>query len=184
MLNIISFLIVLVFDIAVLIILGNSNNYKVFNIMFYSSFLVFLIWIITIIVDIQNNINNQINDINSLKNNKKLKILLIREKINYTRQMKNILIDQYKKFEEELMNSLKDSKLIATILKESNYSEILLSYNSSIKDYLSRIRKCDKDILNAIQKIENRIYPSISNYYIFMPKKLKDKEEIYKEYIK
>lgn len=62
----------------------------------------------------------------------------------YKKEMQSELLDKYREFEKTLMESIKDSKLLAAVLKDSGYSVILTSYNNSIKMFLNEIHGYDR----------------------------------------
>lgn len=136
-------------------------------------FVVFAIWIIVIISDIRYEIKSQLDDFHSLDSIKKEKESYEAEMDHYNKEMKAELLTEYREFEESIMSSIKDSKIIATILEKSGYSSVLTSYNNRIKEYLTLIHNSDRKIQNTIKEMKIRQEDSIYSYGMIIPENLK-----------
>jgi hypothetical protein len=91
---------------------------------------------------------------------------------NYKKEMQSELLDKYREFEETMMRSIKDSKLLAAVLKDSGYSDILTSYNNSIKMFLSEIHGSDRK-LNDLKAEMLTAQNDKFGYGTFLPRNFK-----------
>ena len=90
----------------------------------------------------------------------------------YKKEMQSELLDKYRDFEKMMMESIKDSKLLAAVLKDSGYSEILNSYNCSIKNFLENIHGSDRE-LNRIRLKMLTSQNDKFGYGTFLPRNFK-----------
>ncbi len=67
----------------------------------------------------------------------------------YKDEVQITLVDSYKQFEENLMDKVKDSKLIAMIIKKSGYADVLDKYHQHIINLTDTIKFCDNSINEA-----------------------------------
>jgi uncharacterized protein YktA (UPF0223 family) len=91
---------------------------------------------------------------------------------NYKKEMQSELLDKYREFEETMMASIKDSKLLAAVLKDSGYSDILTSYNNSIKMFLSEIHGSDRKLNELKAKMLTKQSDKFG-YGTFLPRNFK-----------
>lgn len=148
-----------------------TNKPEIFVIMTGIAFIIFTVWIGMIINEIQQTIKAQLLNFYSLEALKNEKISYKEQMEAYKDEMKPELLDNYKKFEETLMSHIKDSKIIATLLEKSGYSELLKRYDSSISGYLSRMHECDRAVDIAIKSMMVRQNDHIYSFSAFLPKK-------------
>jgi len=64
----------------------------------------------------------------------------------YKEEVQNTLLETYKQFEESIMEKIKDSKLIAMVMKKSGYADLLARYHTNIIELTTKIKNCDTDI--------------------------------------
>ena len=132
----------------------------------------FSIWAIAITCFIRETIKDQLTDLYNIPKHEKQKKSYIAEMEAYKKEMQKELLGKYRQFEETLMGSVKDSKLIAAVLKQSGYATVLDSYNGKIKQYLVNIHSCDRSIEDCVSKMMVRQNNPISGYSFFIPKGL------------
>jgi len=149
---------------------ADASNPEVFYIMSGFGFVVFAIWIGCIIAEIQTVIKDQLKDFHSLESFKSQKLSYQSEMDAYNKEMKNELLQRYREFEQELMVSIKDSKLIATILEQSGYAKLLSQYDTQIQRYLNNIHSCDRIIQGKIADMRVRQDNTFYGYSKFLPK--------------
>lgn len=154
----------------ILFLSSNATNPEVFYIMSGLGFVVFAIWIGCIIAELQTVIKSQLEDFHSLESLKSQKASYQSEMDAYNKEMKNELLQRYREFEQELMVSIKDSKLIATMLEKSGYATVLSEYNSQIKKYLNSIHQCDRSIQDKIASMRVRQNNTFYGYSKLLPK--------------
>ena len=130
----------------------------------------FAIWGGVLIDTVLSTIKKQIENFFSLDKIKLKKDSYEKELEEYKEEMKEVLIERYKEFEEAMMQKVTDSKLLATLLQQSGYSGIIKTYNSKIERSLEKINLCDRERLNIIQAMEER-QNDIYGYGLFIPKK-------------
>ena len=135
-------------------------------------FIVFTIWIGIILSNIKHIIEYQLSDFHSLNVIRKEKISYQAQMDAYNKEMKESLVTKYREFEEKIMDSIKDSKIIATILKESGYAKVLTEYNCQIKGYLDKIHGCDRTIEQKMRDMKVRQDDSFYGYGKFIPKNI------------
>lgn len=178
MLRIIHFIIIALIG-AVLLILGiqsisqNVNADAIAPIIGISLIygIIFLIWSAIIAKDITETINDQITDFHSLEAANTDKKSYQEEMEAYKKEMKVELLTHYREFETTLMENIKDSKIIATILEKSGYANILKIYNSQIKSFLYDINNCERRQARLIVCMITRQSDRIGGYGRFIPLK-------------
>ena len=87
--------------------------------------IIFLIWGGAILCGISEMTRKQLKDKYNLPVYKKRKESYKAEMTAYKNEMQKELLEKYRQFEETLMGGVKDSKLIAAVLKQSGYSTVL-----------------------------------------------------------
>jgi hypothetical protein len=196
MVQIVSFAICLVFDIIVLFYIGDPVGTAMAGAV---SLIVFGSWGNYIICLITTDVKDQINDIESLRQLERARDAVIEEftkdkeaidtaLAKYKGEVEDTLLETYKQFEESIMEKIKDSKLLAMVMKKSGYSDLLARYHSNIIDLTSRLRKCDQGINHARCTCEDnkislekkmliRQGKSIFGFHYFFPKHLIYREE-------
>jgi len=142
----------------------------IFPIMLGISLLIFTIWIGCILSEIRDTIKFQLSDFHSIDKYKKDKESYQKEMEAYKTEMKAELLQKYKEFEENIMESIKDSKIIATVLKQSGYASVLKNYDYNIDKYLRQIHDCDRKIEGKIRDMKVRQANPFYTYCGFIPK--------------
>lgn len=161
---------------SVILTFGYSNTQdkpEIFFVMLAIAFIIFAIWTGVLLNSISEIIKAQLEDFYSIDTLKKEKASYTSQLLEYKTEMKNELLENYKKFEETIMSHIKDSKLIATILEKNGYSEVLKRYDSSISDFLTKIHNCDRKTDKAIANMQVRQNDPIYNYSNFIPKSIR-----------
>jgi len=103
---------------------------------------------------------------------------------NYKDELKPILVDKYETFEKALMESVRNSKIIATILEKSGYAEILNKYDKNVAGYINEIKtralkasqyekECLDQMLDAHRDLIKRKSYGIFGYHWFFPKRIR-----------
>ena len=149
---------------------SNSPNPDVLYVVVGIGFIVFAIWTGFIIADIKETIRCHLIDFHSLDTIKKEKTSYQAEMDAYVKEMKEDLVNKYREFEETIMDSIKDSKIIATILKDSGYAKVLTDYNSKIKSFLNNIHSCDRNLNEKIRDMKVRQDDTFYGYGKIIPK--------------
>lgn len=72
----------------------------------------------------------------------------------YKGEVETTLLETYKQFEESIMEKIKDSKLLAMVMKKSGYSDLLARYHSNIIELTDKIKGCDVNINAARNECE------------------------------
>lgn len=142
--------------------------------------IVFVIWGCVMITNIKDYIAVHIDNFYLLDTFAAKKKSYEAEMEAYKADMQEELLNKYREFESALMESVKDSKLLATVLQQSGYASILDSYNDKIKAYLHEINKCDREYADTMRKLLAKRDNNISGYGTFIPKKFKWLEEVKK----
>jgi len=163
------------------------------------SFVVLGCWANYIICSIASDVKDQTKDMESLKQFERARDSLIKEAKNdkeayekalakYKEEVENTLLETYKQFEENMMEKIKDSKLLAMAMKKSGYSDLLARYHANIVDLTDSIKKCDERVNTANNKCEEmkidcekamlvRQGKGAFGHHYFFPKHLVYKEE-------
>lgn len=92
-----------------------------------------------------------------------------REMVEYIKEMRPELLDKYKEFEECLMQSIRDSKIIATMLEKSSYAEVLKSYDHKIANFLESINNTDRNIQEIVLEMKVQKEDKLFGYALFIP---------------
>jgi hypothetical protein len=132
---------------------------------------IFLIWGGIQTSTIMDSIRVHIEEFFSLDTLSKKKKVSIEEMKVYQTEMKDVLITTYRDFEQTMMQKVADSKIIATLLKESGYASVVKTYEHKIFNYLDSISSCDKRRAEIIQELKSRQSNVVSGYGLFIPKK-------------
>jgi len=203
MIHVITLLVALVIDATILITM--YSKYGVGSGAFLSvsvgSLLIFIIWASIVIDCIRGAVEKQVEDFEALTHIDELKDALVEEyrtdKIaneealeKYKNEAKTALVDNYKNFEENLMDKIHDSKLVAMVLRKSGYADVLNEYHKRIVSLTNKIRECDtginyaikdakKDKTDCIKRMLVRQGQGIFGYYYFFPK-----HSIYKQSVR
>lgn len=155
---------------------------------------VLIIWACVIVCSITGEIKDQAEDFHKYKNQEAKRDALIKEhtkdkKANeealtrYKGETKEALLDSYRQFEENLMEKVRDSKLIAMIIEKSGYADVLDRYHSHIIRLTGNIKECDNSInfankdcevsrLNYAKKMLVRQSNGIFGLHYFFPRHL------------
>ena len=121
---------------------------------------------------IKEHIKDQLNDLHSLDRLKAEKGSYEAELEAYKTEMQKELLERYREFETTLMTHVKDSKLVAALLQQSGYAEVLNAYNKAIKDMLSHINACDRKAAQSIANMKTRQDDFLAGYGRFIPRRL------------
>lgn len=97
-----------------------------------------------LLCSIKTEVHKHIGAFNEIKQQDLRKASYMTEMKDYKEEMKTELLEKYRQFEQTLMESVKDSNLLAAMLKESGYDSVLKSYDSHIKSYLMNANSCDR----------------------------------------
>lgn len=116
--------------------------------------IILLIWAIVLLNHIVDSVRSHIKSFYELNVIKSRKETYQRQLTDYKAEMQSELLDKYREFEKMIMTSIKDSQLLAAVLKDSGYNSILNTYNSTIKDFLKEIHGCDRDEQTIIAKLQ------------------------------
>lgn len=135
-------------------------------------FAIFVIWGAILINLIKDFIDAQLQNLHSIQQYKARKESYEAELIAYKAEMQQELLERYREFEKTLMENVKDSKIIAAVLQQSGYSEVLTSYNKMIKNLLEYINGCDRSIADSMADMRVRQDSVLSGYASFIPKRL------------
>lgn len=87
----------------------------------------------------------------------------------YIEESKEYLTTEYKEYEENIFNGIKDSQLIAAYLEKGSYSKVLLEYNRAVRNLQTEINKCDRNISHHISRIKTASN-NILGSGLFLPK--------------
>jgi hypothetical protein len=195
MIHVITLLVALVIDI--LVVTAVYNNYGIDS-YFISTSIVslvgFVIWIVVITCAIWDSVKKQVENFEVLAQIDELRDALIEELKadktaneealdKYKGEAKTALVDNYKNFEENLMDKVHDSKLVAMVLRKSGYADVLNEYHKHIVTLTNKIRECDIDINQAVKNAKKdkachikeiliRQGQGIFGYHYFFPKRL------------
>ncbi|MCK5613351.1 hypothetical protein KAR91_66390 [Candidatus Pacearchaeota archaeon] len=115
--------------------------------------IVSLIWCVVIINIISAARHTQLSRILQLDQERERKLSYRSQLDEYTTSLKSILVDDYRDFEKTLMDSVKDSNLLAAYMKDSSYSKILSEYSNTVKNIQESVYSCDRVIYNLTRKI-------------------------------
>ena len=180
MLNIIYFIIGSCVTGTLLFVAEDSLQWEAFLTLCFIWVIVFVLWAAALSVSIKNIIDAQLKDKHSISKLKRNKQSFIEEMTAYKDEMQEEVLENYRKFESDLMSSIKDSKLIAAALKQSGYSDILKEYDAKIKNYVCCIHNCDRNTEEAIQNMKIRQENPIYGYSFFIPKSIfyRDEEKV------
>lgn len=135
------------------------------------------IWGNVIIGKIRKIIKEQLLDFHSIKESNANKTIHQAQLELFQTEFKVVMLDKYKEFEETIMGHIKDSKLIATIFKESGYAKILDIYKHAIEVRLDKIARCDLSIVYDIKQMKTRQDNRFWGYGAFIPARLIYKDE-------
>jgi hypothetical protein len=150
----------------------STDNPDIFYIMMGIATVALLVWGGVLIDMIKENLERHLNDFNSIENLKSKKQSYQSQMDAYKDEMKEELLEKYKKFEEMLMKSITDSKIIATILEKSGYASVLGDYNIKISGYLESIHMCDREIQDKIKDMKVRQNNPIYGFSKFIPRSI------------
>lgn len=134
-----------------------------------------IIWGAALLSSIADDIRQQIKESNKIDEYKTKKITYEKELSKYKEEMQTELLEKYRTFEETIIKSISDSKLLASVMKETNYSSVLKQYDNRIKYYLSEIESCERKIAEIIVSLKTR-QDNIFSCGIFIPNKYRFKE--------
>lgn len=134
--------------------------------------IVLLIWGITLLNHIVDSVRSHIKSFYELDVIRSRKETYQRQLTDYKAEMQSELLDKYREFEKMIMTSIKDSQLLAAVLKDSGYDSILSTYNSAIKDFLGNIHGCDRSEQIIIAKLQVNTSDIFGNA-LFIPEKYK-----------
>jgi len=137
------------------------------------SVVIFASWGGSLIGIIKDQIKDQLNDMHSIRLFKKEKEHHENALAKYKEEFQEKLSEDYMKFEKALMDSVKDSKLIATVLQESKYANVLDRYHTTVKNTIIEIRKCDTAIENCIKNMLRRQENTLFGYGRFIPQNMR-----------
>jgi hypothetical protein len=132
-----------------------------------------MIWLACVVSDVLSVIKNQYKDFYSLDDYDRQKESYNTEMEQYIAATKNELLNNFRNFEESLMNKVSDSKLIATVLQENGYAKALSIYESRIKGYLHDIHQCDRWKEKSKKDMLIRQSDYISGYAFIIPSNIK-----------
>lgn len=131
------------------------------------------IWGSVLLYNVVFTIREQIEDFYALGKIEKEKESYKNEMQSYKVEMREHLLDKYKDFEEQMMQKVVDSKIIATLLEKSGYSSVLQTYDRRMTQYLDQINNSDRRIATTIKDMKVRQSNSISGFAFLIPKKFR-----------
>lgn len=111
------------------------------------SLIIGFIWFLFVLSGYTEAVKEYITASNKIEKYRKDKEIYKQELDEYKKEMKHLLVEEFKSFEEKIRDVIKstvtDSKLLATLFSESKYHEMLNIYNNRIKDLVNAISRCD-----------------------------------------
>ena len=166
-----------------------------FSFLFLVSIAIAAFWIGCVCIKIKELMEDQIKDLQALEsaeNKKEYNIAELEKDMeatakalnDYKEEMKPVLVDKYEAFEKTLMENVRDSKLIATMLRKSGYSDLLNRYDTRIDSFIDTVKKkteamadqeraCLHTKLDAHNSLVARRSQGIFGYHYFFPKHLR-----------
>jgi hypothetical protein len=185
-------------NIIVLKAVFGTGNHEAFIGLFIFSVAVILGWIATFVTKIKEEMEKQVSDLQTIdtaERRKQYNVAELQKDLeatneameSYKNEMKTVLVDKYEAFEKTLMENVRDSKIIATMLRKSGYSDLLNTYDKRISKFIDIIkdksgkiseqeRKCLHNKLSAHCDLVARREQGIFGYHWFFPKHLRYNE--------
>jgi len=145
------------------------------------SLLIFVVWGSILISLIKDEVRNQRKDYFSIDEYKADRASYKAQLDEYKTEMRAELVEKYREFEEALMTKVQDSKLLATVLKDVGYHQMLSTYDNTVRGLLNHMHKCDRSISSAVRSMLARQDDSMWGFKIFIPNNLIIDENFNKE---
>jgi len=172
MMYIIYLIIALIVDATILTKLSSFMSGDAVIAVTTVSMLVFAVWGSILISFIRDAVKDQRRDYFSIDEYKADRESYKAQLDEYKTEMRAELVEKYREFEETLMTKVTDSKLLATVLKDVGYHQMLSTYDNTVKNLLNNMHKCDRNISSNIRSMLARQDDSIWGFKTFIPKNL------------